>query len=376
MDVVELARRLISIPSYWDQNASVDEYRLAKFIFEYLQGLGVFSLEKQSVEGRRFNVIAHDGHPPRLLFCCHMDTVLPSGGWKRDPFSGHTEEDRLYGLGACDMKGGIAALLSALQSFQETRGLFLLFDVDEEYYFKGMLKFLEQYDVHPELAVFPEPGAKIGNGHRGLIEVSFQVGGQTAHAARPELGNNAILGVSRGVERLLESLEAYQHTSLGQTTCNLACLKGGIELDNGAIGCRPNQIPDLAEAVLDIRPASPELRAKTVVDFLTEYLESNGFQMRETEERLDFGSLYIPPERLGALEEVVRDVLGSVKYDDISHAGYGEGQLLNERLGVDCVYFGPGPKEMAHQSDEYVSVTELHEAASVYSQLIERYCGQ
>ncbi|MGD9099676.1 MAG: M20/M25/M40 family metallo-hydrolase [Anaerolineae bacterium] len=251
----------------------------------------------------------------------------------------------------------------------------MLFDVDEEYYFKGMLKFLDEYDVHPELAVFPEPGLKIGNGHRGLIEVSFQVRGQTAHAARPELGKNAILGVSRAVEHLLEALETFQHPSLGKTSCNLAWLKGGIDQGDGEIGCRANKIPDLGNAVLDIRPSRAELRAKTVLDLLAEHLTANGFQMEKANEALDFGSLYIPPERLGAFEEIVRSVLGHVEYDDISQGGYGEGQLLNERLGADCVYFGPGPQEMAHQVDEYVSLTELERATSVYAKLIERYCG-
>jgi acetylornithine deacetylase/succinyl-diaminopimelate desuccinylase-like protein len=373
MDLVELIRRLVSIPSYVD--IENNECQLGEFIFDYLQALKTLHVDKQPVENGRFNIIAHDGSPPRLLFCCHMDTVPPSGEWCRAPFAGQIEDDRLYGLGACDMKGGTATLLHVLQSFQETRGLFLLFDVDEEYYFKGMLKFLDEYDVRPELAVFPEPGLKIGNGHRGLIEVSFKVRGKTAHAARPELGKNAILGASRAVEHLLGILETCEHPSLGKTACNLAWLKGGIDKGDGEIGCRANKIPDLAEVILDIRPAVIKLRARTVLDLLTENLAINGFQLEKAREVLDFGSLYIPPKRLGKFEEIVRSTLGMVEYDDISQGGYGEGQLLNERLSVDCVYFGPGPKEMAHQADEFVSLTELNQAASVYTRLIEQYCS-
>ena len=372
MDLTELTCKLVSIPSFVDERTN--ECQVGEFIFDYLKALGTLHVEKQPVEEGRFNVIAHDGHPPHLMFCCHMDTVPPSGKWEHDPFAGQIEGDRLYGLGACDMKAGTASLLHILQSFQQTQGLFLLFDVDEEYYFKGMLKFLDEYDVHPEFAVFPEPGLKIGNGHRGLIEVSFKARGQTAHAARPELGRNAILGTSRAVEHLLEALEAYQHPLLGKTACNLAWLKGGIDQGDGKIGCRANKIPDLVEAVLDIRPARAELRAQTVLDLLTEHLVANGFQMEEAREELDFGSLYIPPERLGKFEEIARSVLGQVEYDDISQGGYGEGQLLNERLGSDCVYFGPGPK-VAHQVDEYVSIEELGKASKVYRRLIERYCS-
>jgi hypothetical protein len=137
MGLIELTRTLVAIPSYVDQGS--DERRIGAFIFDYLQGLGTLRVEKQPVENGRFNVIAHDGHPPRLMFCCHTDTVPLSGNWQHDPFAGQIEGDRLYGLGACDMKGGTARLFHALQSFPETQGLFLLFDVDEECYFKGQL---------------------------------------------------------------------------------------------------------------------------------------------------------------------------------------------------------------------------------------------
>ncbi len=372
MDLIELTRQLIAIPSYVDERG--DEHHIGNFVFEYLQSLGGFYVEKQPVEGNRFNVIAHDGHPPRLMFCCHMDTVPPSGDWAHDPFRGDVEGDKLFGLGACDMKGGTAALLYALKSVKETRGLYVLFDVDEEYYFKGMLEFLRVNKVTPELCIFPEPGLKIGNGHRGVIEVDFKVRGISAHAARPDLGRNAILGASHAVDYLIKVLENYDHPVLGKTSCNLAWLKGGIDQGSGEIGCRANKIPDLAEAVLDIRPARAELRAKTVLDILEKDLEANGYQIEEARTALDFGSLYISPNKLAIFEDIVRKTLEKVEYENISEGGYGEGQLLNERLGTTCVYFGPGPKEKAHQVDEYVSITELQQATMIYRDLINLFC--
>ena len=103
------------------------------------------------------------------------------------------------------MKGGTAALLGALQAGGKTEGLCLLFDVDEEYYFKGMLKFLENYDMHPELAVFPEPGLKVGNGHRGLIEVNLKVRGKTTRLPRSRVGQECHSG-GQAVEHLLKQL--------------------------------------------------------------------------------------------------------------------------------------------------------------------------
>jgi len=223
MDTVEITRKLISIPSYVDE--SHNESNVGEFIYDYLKSMGRFVVEKQMVEGNRFNIIAHDGKPAKLMFCCHMDTVPFSGGWQRNPLMAQVEENRIYGLGACDMKGGTAALLTALQSVQETSGLFLLFEVDEEYYFKGMQTFLNEYQqFRPDLAVFPEPGLEIGNGHRGLIEVNCKVRGKSAHAARPDLGKNAILGACQAVEHLMSELEYYQSPFLGKTSCNLAWL--------------------------------------------------------------------------------------------------------------------------------------------------------
>src|SRR2546426_446207 len=117
MDLVDITRKLVSIPSYVD--AEVDERQIGDYIASYLQDLGYLQVMRQPVERGRFNVIAHDGHPPRLMFGCHMDTVLASGGWQHDPFGGEVVGDFLYGLGASDMKGGISCLLYALASFRQ-----------------------------------------------------------------------------------------------------------------------------------------------------------------------------------------------------------------------------------------------------------------
>lgn len=380
MDVVELTQQLIAIPSYVDGESGVNEAKLGAYVEQFLRHLGYLNVERQVVASERFNVIAHDGHPPRLMFCCHLDTVPASGHWSCDPYGGEVIGDRLYGLGAADMKGGIACLLHALTAFAKTKGLWLLFDVDEEYYFQGMLKFLEEYRIQPELAVFTEPGMDIQNGHRGLIEVGFRVRGSTGHASRPDTGRNAILGATRAVEHLLERLKSFDDPTLGESSCNLAFLRGGIyvgedDAGNTLIAERANKIPDVAEVVLDLRPAVSTLRAQTVLELLNNYLVSEGFSMDKVETRLDFGALLVAKDQLTIIESVVREIMGTAKYANISEFGYGEGQLLNERLGVPCVYFGPGPGETAHQVDEYVSISEMQQTRDVYRRLIEHYCA-
>lgn len=380
MTLIDLTRKLISIPSYVDLNSNSNERDLGEFIFNYLSNLGYLQVKKQYVEGERFNIIAHDDHPPRLMFCCHMDTVQLSGEWKHDPFDGEIEQDRLYGLGAVDMKGGLACVLYALASSHATKGLYLLIDVDEESEFKGIKKFLSEHKVYPELAIFPEPGTKIQNGHRGLIEVCFQVKGQTGHAARPTIGKNAIFGAVRAVEHLIEQLNELSDSELGSSTCNLAFLRGGIDKGSTSEGIQeigsdqPNKIPDIAEVILDIRPAVASLRAQTVLDIITSYLTATGYNIAGSKKTHDYGSLLIPRQQFVQFETIVRQILGRVEYADLGDFGYGEAQLLNEHLGVNCVYFGPEPTEKAHQVDEYVSISSLETVYKVYKTLVEKYC--
>lgn len=372
MNLIDLARKLISIRSYVEADAN--ESQLGEFIYGYLQGLDKWKVEKQYVKDGRFNIVAYDEKHPRLMFCGHMDTVRPSGQWAHDPFKGEIEGDNLYGLGACDMKGGIAALLHALQRIEQTQGLFLLFDIDEEYYFAGMKSFLAKYTPKPELAVFMEPGLSIHNGHRGLIEIYLRIRGESGHAAQPEKGRNAIFGAVRAVEILFQELSSYSHVTLGSSTCNLAGLTGGIDRE-GVISIQPNKIPDIAEIILDIRPASPDLQAEKILEILRKYLEHNGYKVESEEIRLDYGSLFVSPDRLQVLENILKDVTGSVQYADISKYGFGEGKFLNQASGTDCIYLGPGPHGVEHKADEYVSITEMQQAEEIYLRLIQHYCN-
>lgn len=387
MDLVELAQKLVSIESYLDERTN--EKEIGEFIYSYLRELN-FEVKKQIVEGERFNIIATDGHSPRLMFCCHMDTVHPGEGWTLDKFQGIIENNRLYGLGACDMKGGIASLLYALNSFKKTKGLLLLFDVDEEYDFKGMKKFIESFNYHSiELAVFPEPtDLKINNGQRGLIEIYFRTKGESGHAALASPEKNVILRTFHAIENLIRYLKEYTHPELGEPSCNLAYLMGG--LDKGIrkgnrqwltdLGREGNVIPDISEAVIDIRTTNPEINAISTLNYLRSYLENNGFKMEGERIRHDYKSMFIPREQLLFVEKVICDVIGEQKperlYSNLKESGYGEKEMLYSKFKVPCIEFGPGPGKNAHSPNEYVNIPELSKVSEVFKKLIEIYCGR
>jgi len=233
MDTLRLLKKLILIPSYVDEKNN--EKEIGYFIYQYLKQIPfLFKIEKQKVEGKRFNVIASDGAKPKLLLIAHMDTVEPRGWKKHNPFKATIEGNRLYGLGSMDMKAGLAAILSSLKDFKKTNGLMLIFYCDEEYDFKGMKKFINKFKISPQLAVSVEPtDLKIWNGARGIIKVSFQVEGLTAPASRPDQGRNAILGAVEAVKYLERVLKKYKTKNTGSSICNLSAIFGGLNLGKG-----------------------------------------------------------------------------------------------------------------------------------------------
>jgi len=380
MEIVELAKKLISIPSYVD--AKVSEKEFGNFIYDFLKKLPFLTkIKKQKVEGDRCNIVASDGFKPEILFACHLDTVEPRG-WSINPFKGliNRRKNKLYGLGSNDMKGGIAALLTALQDFQKTKGLMLLFYCDEEYNFKGMKKFLEEYKISPKLIVAPEPSdLEIWNGCRGLLKVSFRVMGLTGSSSRPEKGKNAILGLVAGVNYLPERLKKYHSKYLGPSSCNLSSLLGGLSRGRDKAGFpiisrRGDSIPDIAEATLDLRPATSVLRAKQVFQILNKFLTREGFKLEDFFVQHDLGVFYTKPSQLKLVEEIIKKTLGEAKYMDLPKKGsYTDIQLINEKLDVPCICFGP-KGENRHKANEWVDIRSLEKTKEVYKNLIKKYC--
>lgn len=374
--MVSITKKLVSIPSYLSNNTN--EIEIGNYIINYLENIDYLKVEKQHVENGRFNIIASDGSNPKLMFCCHMDTVMPSGSWSFEPLISNTIENKLYGLGTSDMKGGIACVLSALKKFRKTKGLFLLFDIDEEYYFKGVTKFLEKYAPKPELIVLTEPGIKVKNGHRGVIEIYFKVRGITGHSARPELSKNVLLEVSKSISTLIPFIDLYKTTELGISTFNLAYLHGGVSFKDTdgkeiILECG-NKVPDVAEGTIEIRNSTSKLNGDVIINKFKEILVLNGLTVDTIEKRIDKNPLIIEKNKLGKFEQVIKSKVGKVEYADISKYGYGEGQILNEKLGSACVYFGPGPDSTAHKTNEYVFVNELELVEDIMTSLIAEYC--
>src|SRR6202030_3043024 len=238
MHPFEMTRALIDVESITENEKQVGEYLL-----HYLSGLAASSdgrAEAMPVTPERFNVYAEWGHPIVVL-STHMDTVPPF-------IESREDNENIYGRGACDAKGIIAAMIAAAEKLLETgtRNFGLLFVVGEERNSAGA-EVASRSPRGSRYLINGEPTeSKVALGSKGILRYEIVATGKMAHSAYPELGESAI-------EKLLDALEAIRRLKLpedpvlGKTTLNIGTISGGRA---------PNIIPDAAKAELAIRLVS------------------------------------------------------------------------------------------------------------------------
>jgi acetylornithine deacetylase len=247
MNVTELTRKLIDIPSVTGAEKSV-----GLFLESHLEGLG-YVVEMQEVENDRFNVFATTGAWPRVVLSTHLDTVPPH-------IISSENEEKIFGRGACDAKGIIAAQIVAAERLREegVQEIGMLFTVDEEQGSLGaQLANKTKIEQPPEYLINGEPtDNKLASATRGSLRLKLRTKGRAAHSAYPEQGESAI-------EKLLDVLESVRKCQwpsdrlLGETTCNIGVIGGGT---------RANVIPEEAYADLQLRLVSTAGAVKSMLE--------------------------------------------------------------------------------------------------------------
>ncbi|MFL6203026.1 MAG: M20/M25/M40 family metallo-hydrolase [Thermoanaerobaculia bacterium] len=324
MDLIALTRALIDVESVTGNERAVGD-----FLFEYLSRLG--PVERMPVEGERFNLFASWGEPVVVL-STHIDTVPPF-------FSSSEDGDFVYGRGACDTKGILAAMIKAIEELlsQGAGGFGLLLVVGEETDSLGA-QVANRQPRGSRYLVNGEPTEnRLALGSKGALYLRIEAAGRMAHSAYPELGESAI-------DRLLEALARLRGVPLpsdpvlGETTLNIGTVSGGRA---------SNVIADQARAEVLIRTVgdTAELR-RSIREALAGVLIA---EERETRAM-----------RLGSLPGFASTL---VKYTtDIPRLGaWGEPFLL-----------GPGSIHLAHTLAERVPKRELEEAVRLYAEMVRR----
>ncbi|MCR6668897.1 MAG: M20/M25/M40 family metallo-hydrolase [archaeon YNP-WB-040] len=238
-DLDEIKRRIMEFISV--RSIVGEEFEGAKYLTELMRDWG-FKPELQKVEGDRYNVICRvrlGDVGRRLLLNGHMDTVPPSMDWNVDPFKPFIDDDRLYGLGAIDMKSGLITLLYSLKKFiEENEGgvngeIIYSAVVDEEGYSKGAKKLVSELDY--DAAIIGEPYDGIDSsvviGETGKILLSIECIGKAAHAFRPWIGVNAIEEASKLILKIVEE-GTFEDERFGRLQPTTLKIEGGYKIYN------------------------------------------------------------------------------------------------------------------------------------------------
>jgi acetylornithine deacetylase len=333
MNLTELTRKLIDIPS-----VSGDERAVGLVLRSHLESLG-YSVKLQEVAAERFNVLATTAAPSRVVLSTHMDTV--------PPFIQSREDDKkIYGRGACDAKGIIAAQICAAERLrsESIEEIGLLFTVDEEQGSRGaQVANLAKLESRPEYLINGEPtDNKLASATKGSLRLNLRATGRASHSAYPEQGESAI-------EKLLDVLASVRQCAwpaddlLGQTTCNIGVIAGGT---------RANVIPDQATAQL-------QLRLVSAVGPVKKILEAAIAGRAEIEYLSEHQPIHL--ETVGGIEQCVVRFTTDIPY----LSNWGKPLLL-----------GPGSILNAHTEHEFVEKRELLEAVDIYAQLVRALLGR
>ncbi len=359
IEVVEIARRLIRIPS-----ASRYESRLADEIEDILRPIEV---RRQRVGDIGFNLISEyrgSENSPTIVLNGHMDTVEPVKSWSRDPYSPDIEGGKLYGLGSADMKGGLSAIIWAYRrAVKEKLPVNLIFTavVDEEINSQGAYELLKE--IKGDIALIAEPtGEKMMLGARGRYVLDMAVKGRSSHGARPYKGVNSI-ECGAEIIKALKSMKIPEKNGMKGSVAPLKIEGGGDFLsvpESCLIVIDRHVIPgESRELVMDgFKNLIENLNLPCEVEISwhsrpTPFLEPYSFSPDEGLIR-DFASLYI--EKYGELRTICGESVGDYN--------------LFAKYMPTVVY---GPKgENWHSADEFVYTDSLERVASFYYEFIRK----
>ena len=320
MDVVELTRRLVDIGSVTGQEGPAGE-----FLLQHLRSQG-WEAAPIPVDPHRFNVFAHGAALPTVVFCTHMDTV--------PPFIVSSEDgENVYGRGACDAKGIMAAQITAAERLRDQgAAVGMLFTVGEERDSIGA-KTANQHAPGSKFLIDGEPtGNKLAVATKGVLNVRLTARGKMAHSAYPDQGESAIDKMLDALARL-RAMDLPNVPGVGQCTMNVGTISGGRA---------PNVVADEAHADILYRmvTASDDIKQR-ILQWVGSLAE------------VEFGA-DSPFMKLRTVEGMPTMVASFST--DIPHLRNWGAPLL----------LGPGSIHVAHTEREFVAKKELREAVEMY----------
>jgi len=383
--LAKFVQELVCIPS-----PSTQEGALAARVAEEMRRVGFTDVWVSRIG----SVVGHigPGHGPKLLLDGHMDTVDVGDPdrWIRPPYGGVIENGVLYGRGACDMKGGLAAMIysakALLDSGVKLDGDLYVAAVVQEEPCEGLAVrvLIEEEGLRPDFVLLGEPtNLQVSLGQRGRIEMQVSVQGRAAHASSPALGENAIHNAARlifGIELLAPRLAT--DSFLGQGTAVVTYIE--------SLAASRNAVPDTCSFCIDRRLTLGETERKAWAEI------QNIITTEEINARVEVpeyqGTSYtgysrpirqafpawVTPEDHPLVQATVRSVRETLGYRP--RLGYWafstDGAYTAGLADIPTIGFGPGEERYAHSVDDQVRLNDIVDAARVYARLAVSLLGK
>lgn len=380
--VVELTRELIKIPSFVGY-----ENDIGQFIYEKMAKI-CHDVKIATAEEMRPNVLCRyrgSENEKALLLVGHTDTIhltdQEKRKWTVDPFEGVEKDNKIYGLGATDMKSALAAMIIAIGAIADSgvkllNDAILIFCVDEEKgSTKGMQYLIDQNMIESQMAVGiqGEPTSmRVQGWFKGWAEYEIITRGKTTHSSKFEEGINAIHGMNDILHSLRErGLKYKKHPLLGRSTLSIGTMEGGVSA---------KIVPDYCKSMIEVRMV-PGQSTKTVLKEIENLIE----KLRTKDPKLsaeiklirgkDPAEIPVDSPIVELTRNTAEDIIGELPDYGTEPIAGGDVNLLIRHLRIPSILFGPGLLEIAHTPDEFVPVKNVVDICKIYASVILKYCG-
>lgn len=381
-EIVDLTTKLISIESHKD--IPIKESNVAKYIKNTFEKENI-PVNTKKIEINRTNVygtIEGKDNTIHLMLNGHIDTI-PGFNMDYNPFNPFIKDGVIYGRGSADMKGGIAAMLSAMiavkrQRIHLNKTVMFAGVIDEEERSKGTEQLIKD-NIFPKYAIIGEPtDLRVCTAHKGMewIEVIFI--GKATHGSRPREGRNAIYMASEFCKSIYSDLEPKisrkKFGPLESGTINVGRISGGND---------PNIVPDKCTVQIDRRWLPNE-----TLEFV--HKEIDGYAKAAAEKfkgdyvinamREFTASMINAPYSIDTNNELVQtsidicaDVTGA-RLPPRDFPAWSDAGLLSNHTDAKCIILGPGNIAQAHASNEFCPIRDIVLASEIYYKLIKKLC--
>jgi len=379
-EIIELTQELVRIPSVTGCEGDVAEY-----IQDRLKAFGL-KTEKQNIVEKRFNVIGRmEGTSAEnaLMLHGHMDTVPAFD--MLEPFSGKIIGDTIYGRGACDQKGGIAASMIALKAIMESgsklkKGILFAGVIDEEAEHRGSYH-LAKNGPRAEMAVITDVSdLDVKIGCKGSIPIRITTKGKAVHGSTPGLGINAI-------SKMIKIVLAIDDLTLGEFKIEgLGNFKGTLNIGLIQGGNAYNIVPDKCSIWIDRRVVVGEDNEAILNEF-KDALEKLRLEDKEFDAILEVArpdwkwpiiirrglKPFLVPQDSSVVVSLSEAIAATGGKLHLSYSnGYVDADFLVNDAGIPSVVYGPGGEGNAHSPKELVKIDQLVQAAKVYAYMAAR----